>query len=230
MKIDTHVHSSGISKCSRISYEGITEEKLKAGYNGVVLMNHCQPWYYEPENFAEWIESFIAEFQNAYKYGKERGFTFFLGIEVSIKDPRWTDFLLFGVTEEFLRNAPDLCRINQQELYEYCQKYGVLMVQAHPQRETFEFLDPKYMDGVEVNCQPRDIFTRKTVEEFAKKHNLLITVGTDYHIPYDGDIGGIVIPDNIENSVELCNYLKQTNQIEAFIKDEAIIYYKKTKS
>lgn len=220
MKIDTHVHSSGISKCSRVTYEEIVKNKLNAGYNGAVLMNHCQPWYYEPQQLSEWIEDFIQEFKKAYNYGKEQGFTFFLGIEVSVNIPRWADFLIFGVTEEFLKNAPDMCRISQKELYEYCKQYGALMVQAHPLRPDFELLDVNYMDGVELNLSNLDISTHAQVEELANAHGLALTVGTDYHSASSLGVGGLIIPDGITNSVELCNYLKQSKQLQAFIGDK----------
>ena len=179
MKIDTHVHSLGISKCSRVTYQEIAQNKLKAGYKGAVLTNHCQPWYYTQENYKEWIEEFITEFKNAYEYGKEVGFTFFLGIEISINDPRWADFLYLGVTEEFLRNAPDMCKASQSEIFKYCEKYGVLMIQAHPFRPNFEPLNPKFMHGVEINCSLSDIHNRWMVEEFAKIINELIEKRVD---------------------------------------------------
>ncbi len=223
MKIDTHVHSSGISKCSRVTYEEIVKNKLSAGYNGAVLMNHCQPWYYEPYHLCVWMEDFIDEFKRAYNYGKEHGFTFFLGIEVSISIPRWADFLIFGVTEEFLRNAPDMCRISQTMLYEYCQKHGALMVQAHPLRPDFELLDANYMDGVELNMSGIDVNTHAQVEELARVHNLALTVGTDYHSADSKAVGGIVVPDDITNSVELCSYFKQSKQLQTFIGDEVTL-------
>lgn len=223
MKIDTHVHSSGISKCSRISYQQIARQKLAKGINGAILMNHCQPWYYEPENQAEWIEGFIEEFKNAYEYAKPLGFTYFLGIEVSVGQPRWADFLIFGVTEEFLRNAPDMCRITQRELYEYCKQNGALLVQAHPLRPNFELMDVDYLDGVELNLSSRDFITHSQVEELADKYSLPLTVGSDYHEPFDNDVGGIIIPDEITNSVELCNYLKQAKQLTTFIGDKITV-------
>ena len=223
MKIDTHVHSSGISKCSKISYQQIAKQKLAKGINGAILMNHCQPWYYEPANQAEWIESFIEEFKNAYEYSKPLGFTYFLGIEVSVGNPRWADFLIFGVTEDFLRNAPDLCRISQQELYEYCQKHGALLVQAHPLRPNFELMNVDYLDGVELNLSHSDSSTHPQVEELADKHSLAITVGSDYHGPTEHDVGGIIIPDEITNSVELCRYLKESKQITTFIGEKITV-------
>ena len=205
MKIDTHVHSSGISKCSKISYQQIAKQKLAKGINGAILMNHCQPWYYEPANQAEWIENFIEEF------------------EVSVGNPRWADFLIFGVTEDFLRNAPDLCRISQKELYEYCQKHGALLVQAHPLRPNFELMNVDYLDGVELNLSHSDSSTHSQVEELAEKHSLAITVGSDYHGPTEHDVGGIIIPDEITNSVELCRYLKESKQITTFIGEKITV-------
>lgn len=220
MKIDTHVHSMGISKCSRVDYREIATNKLKAGYQGAVIMNHCQPWYYTEENYSEWKKQFIEEFNTAYEYGKSVGFVFIFGIEISISNPRWADFLFFGVTNDFILNAPDFCKLSQKEIYEYSQSHGVLMVQAHPFRPNFEPLDPAFMHGVEINCSTIDVQTRPMVEEFAKKHCLAITVGTDYHEPYEGDVGGIIVPDNVENSTQLCEFLKQSETLKVFVGEQ----------
>jgi diguanylate cyclase (GGDEF)-like protein len=104
-----------------------------------------------------------------------------------------------------------MCRITQQELYEYCKQNGALMVQAHPLRPNFELMNVEYLDGVELNLSSRDFVTHSQVEELADKYSLPLTVGSDYHEPFDNDVGGIIIPDEITNSVELCNYLKQAN-------------------
>lgn len=224
MKIDTHVHSMGISKCSKVTYQQLIDQKIKAGYNGVCLMNHCQPWYYERGNFSSWVKDFLYEYDQAYDYGKQLNFKVFLGIEVSVSIPEWADFLLFGVTKEFLINAPDLCRITQEELYNYCSQNGVLMVQAHPFRINHSPQDPAFMDGVEINCQPIDIDNKALVEEFAKNHKLLITAGTDYHAPYENDIGGIIVNSEISDSVQLANAIKQSKNTQIFIGDKLFEY------
>ena len=219
MKIDTHVHSMGISKCSRVTYKEIIDRKIAGGYGGVVLMNHCQPWYYDPEELSKWKEDFILEYENANEYAKQKNFKLMLGIEVSVSEPKWSDFLIFGITEEFIRLAPDLCRISQKELFEYCNKHGALMVQAHPFRMRHEPMDCNYMHGMEINTQPTDLHNRNMVIKHAKENGLFITVGTDYHDNTADNRSGIIVPDNIENSVQLAQYLKSTTHTEVFIHD-----------
>ena len=227
MKIDIHVHSMGISKCSQVTYEQIIDRKMAGGYGGVVLMNHCQPWYYEPENYKSWIEEFISEYDKAYEYAKQKNFKLMLGVEASVSDPKWSDFLIIGVTKEFLRSSPDLCRISQKELFEYCQKFGALMVQAHSFRARHEPMDSKYMHGMEINTQPTDLHTKNLVVKHAKENQLFITVGTDYHTDIADNRSGIIVPDNIETSVELANYLKSATYTEVFIHDMVEKFEKK---
>ncbi|MBQ7408025.1 MAG: hypothetical protein IJW13_01960 [Clostridia bacterium] len=226
MKIDPHVHSSGISKCSRVSYEQIVSLKKQAGYDGAVLVNHCQPWYFTDEEYQGWMRSFIEEFKNAYEYGKNNGFLYFLGIEVSIENPHYADFLLYGVTEECLLAAPNLCKLNQKQLYEFCCEWNITLVQAHPLREGHVFLDPRFMHGVEINLRPGDLEMRDQVEKLAREHGLLITVGSDYHTAKAKEIGGLIIPNSVKTAKQLSEYLQNTNSIEYFIENEIFIFNK----
>ncbi len=211
----------GISKCSRVAFNEIIDRKLAGGYGGAVLMNHCQPWYYEPEDYNKWKEEFILEYQSAYEYAKQKNFKLMLGIEVSVSQPKWADFLIFGVTKGFIRSSPDLCRISQKELFEYCERYGALMVQAHPFRLRHEPMDCSYMHGIEINTQPTDLHNKNLVIKLAKEKGLFITVGTDYHDNTADNRSGIVVPDYIENSVDLAEYLKKATYTEVFIHDIA---------
>lgn len=227
LKIDVHIHSLGISKCSQVTFEQLIDRKIQGGYQGAMLTNHCQPWYYEHENFSRWIEEFISEFNCAKNYADSKNFKLFLGIEVSVSQPIWADFLIFGVTENFLRSAPDLCRINQQELFEYCKKNNALMVQAHPFRLRHEPMDPAFMHGVEINTQPTDIHNKNMVLKFANQNNLMVIVGTDTHTNSADNNSGLIVPDDIENSVELCNYLKGSDKIHCQIRNEIFEFSKK---
>ena len=219
LKIDTHVHSNGISKCSRVTYQEIIDRKIAGGYGGAVLMNHCQHWYYEPENLDSWKEEFILEYERAYEYAKQKNFKLMFGIEVSVSEPRWADFLIFGVTKEFIRLAPDLCRISQKELFEYCENFGALLVQAHPFRLRHEPMDSAYMHGLEINTQPTDLHNKNLVIKQANENGLFIIAGTDYHDNTADNRSGIIVPDDIENSVDLAKYLKKTTYTEVFIHD-----------
>lgn len=228
MKIDTHVHSEGISKCSHVTYEEIVRSKKLAGLSGAVLTNHCQPWYYDRRDFKKWINEYLDEFYAAKAYGERENFRFYLGIEVTIIDPFYADFLLFGTDEKFLLNAPDLCRLSQEELYKYCHKNDVLMIQAHPLREKCKFMDVEFMDGVEINLRPSDLDKREKIIEFGKKNNLFITVGSDYHDVSQNIIsGGIIIPDEIKTAQELANFIRAEQRITTFINDKTEIFARK---
>ena len=121
IKIDPHVHSKGISGCSHVSCEEIVDEKMELGYDGVILTNHCQKWYYLPEEHGEYVERVIEDYQKGKAYADKKGFRFYLGLEVTLTEPRYADWLLYGITEEFLRASPCLYALTQKELYELCE-------------------------------------------------------------------------------------------------------------
>lgn len=214
IKIDPHVHSKGVSSCSHVSCEEIIDEKIKLGYDGAILTNHCQKWYYPPEEHTKFMEKVITEYHQGKAYADKKGFRFYLGIEVSVHQPHYSDWLLFGVTEEFLRQSPCLYTLTQQELFEYCEQYGVVLFQAHPYRQTP--CDPSYMHGVEINCSDCDLDKVELVEAFAKEHDLLVTCGTDYHAVDRTFKGGMYIPDECQTSADIAKWIRAESRIRIF--------------
>ncbi len=212
LKIDPHVHSKGISLCSQVSCEALIDAKIEEGYDGVALTNHCQPWYYPPAEHKNYIERVIEEFHRGKAYADERNFRFYLGLEVTLTQPGYADWLLYGVTEEFLRATPCLYSLTQKELFELCERAGVLLVQAHPFRSGCSLGEPLYMRGVEINCTPGDIEKAEAVKEFAKAHKLLVSCGTDYHGVARVCRGGIAIPESCQTAVDVAEYMK-TNEL-----------------
>ena len=224
MFIDPHVHSSGISLCSRVTCEQIIDFKRSLGYDGVVLTNHCQPWYYEPEEHSSRMKSFVEEFKKGALYARKLNFRFILGIEVTINVPVMSDWLLYGVTEEFLLSSPCLYMLTQKQLFELCEKNGIFLVQAHPIRHSPEPCSYLYTNGVEINCTPGDFEKRQEVIDFARKHNLKITCGTDFH-NIDRDCkSGMVIPDDIFTSRDFAKYLFETKNTELVFDGEKHIF------
>ena len=210
MFIDPHVHSKEISKCSVISVEDLIDAKKAAGYDGAVLTNHWQAWYYAPENMREFLKEYVAAYERGKKYAEEKGFLLMFGVEVTITDPSYSDWLLYGITEEQLLSAPDLSRFNQVQLYEYCRENGIFLVQAHPFRTPIVPLDPKYMDAVEINCHPNhgDLPRREKVVAFAKEHSLALTCGVDYHSREMDILAGMIVPDDIKTAGDFARHLR----------------------
>ena len=221
IKIDTHTHSNGISLCSRLTVEEIIDIKKSRGYDGIILTNHCQGHYYPAEEHASYIERVIEEFNRAKAYGEKQGFLVMLGLEVTVVDPAYNDWLLYGVTEEFLRQTPCLYQMSQRSLFELCEKFGVVLVQAHPFRNS-GWGDPKYMHGAEINCSLSDIARADEVLAQAKERGLLVTCGTDFHFIEHTYNGGMKIPARIRTSVDFANYLKSSKFTEIFLEGRKV--------
>jgi hypothetical protein len=222
IKIDPHVHSKGVSLCSRLTCEEIIDSKRALGYDGAVLTNHCQRWYYPAEEHKYFIERVIEEFSRGKAYADKVGFRWYLGIEVSLDDPHYADWLLYGVTEEFLRATPCLYNLSQKELFDLCEEWGIVLIQAHPFRQSP--CDPRYMHGVERNCSSGDLDKTELVEEFAKQHGLLVTCGTDYHFTENNYFGGIFVPKSCTTAKELAEYLRRAGEVTVFANKEKTTY------
>ena len=222
LKIDAHVHSKGISACSQVSCQQIVDEKMALGYDGAILTNHCQKWYYPPEEHGAFMQAVIDEFRAGTAYADSKGLRLYLGLSVTLFDPHYADWLLYGVTEEFLLSSPCLYQLTQKELFALCEEWGILLVQAHPYRQTPA--DPKYMHGIEHNGSAGDIDKLPLVEEFAKTHQLLLTCGTDYHFVENKYLGGIFVPENCQTAAEIAAYIKNVKNVKIFIFDEEKSY------
>ena len=232
LKIDMHVHTRGVSSCSRVSVEEAVDLKKADGYDGIVLTNHCQSWYYPETEHGAYVERVIDEFKRAKEYGDKKGLKVFLGLEVSINEPFYSDWLLYGVTETFLRTTPCLYKLGQRELYKLCHDNGILLVQAHPYRGNTGYCDdmkPGYsdaLDGLEINCTAGDFLKRDKVERSAKEMGKLVVCGTDYHFPDNRVKGGTLLPAWVENSVDIAKYLKETPKTKLFFDKEIKEYSK----
>lgn len=225
--IDTHTHSSGVSRCSRVTPKELIDQKIEQGYDGIVLTNHCQPWYYPAEEHKQYVESVIAEYRAAKAYGDKVGFRVLLGVEVTILNPAAYDMLIYGVTEEMLRASSCLYQMTQKELFDFCNKYGALLVHAHPLRLSFEgkkegIANPAYIHGTEINCTPKDLVLKDELLQVAKENELLVTCGTDYHAPDRTFRGGMYVPDTVYTSTDFAEYLKSTKTTQLFLEDECL--------
>lgn len=218
LKVDMHDHTNGVSLCAIKTPEEVIDIKIAQGYDGMVITNHIQPWYYKPGEYPLIVEKQIKEYKRAIEYGKKKNFPVVFGCEVTISNPFYSDWLLYGINEKFLQNSSILCEFSQKDLFELCQKNNILMIQAHPFREGHRLMDLKYMNGIEINCAT-DVPFKDKIIKIDKDNNLILTVGTDYH--GGGDLrGGLLIPETMFTNNNLVNYLKNCKEINYFINDE----------
>ncbi len=231
MFFDLHVHTGGISHCCRADAQTILNTAKEFGYEGVVITNHYAANYYLPENYDEWLESYVAEYKRCREYGESLGLKVLFGAEITMCYDSRVHLLIYGVTEEFIRKNKNLCEMTQQELYELCHKNGCALVNAHPFRSNCTVQDVKYLDGIELNCHPNhgDI-QLKELEEIALNNALALTCGCDYHADSYRPQGGTFVPNEYATNEGIVRFIKENKKfvlkIHQPFKDAIIKEYK----
>lgn len=211
MLIDGHIHSKGISFCSQLTYQQVLEECLEDGVEGIVLSNHCKTEQIKIP-YGEWLKKYLEEYHLAKEYGEKIGIKVLFSIEVTLKEKPNVDYLLYGLPEEGFLESPFFCDMNQKELFDYCVEKDTLLVQAHPYRNGAVPQNPDWLHGVEINCHPLyKTNGKERVTEFAKKHDLLLTCGSDYHGDTYKAKCGIIMPDTVSTIKEFEKELLEKN-------------------
>ena len=216
---DMHVHTRGISKCSRLSREELCQALKEDGSDGMVLTNHYAPHHVD-RPFETWLEKYEQEYELTKEEAKQWGLKTLFGIEVTLGGRGVQDFLLYGVKPSCLYESDGpLWEYSLKELYEFAHEKGGVFIHAHPFRNGSTPADYRYLDGVEINCHPLyGTNCREEVSAYAKEHGLIMTCGSDYH----GDVYkahcGVWLPDDLETEEQLGAYLRR-GQPELLIHD-----------
>ena len=229
-KYDLHCHTAEVSGCAAISGKELVKKYKKIGYDGVVIVDHYFKELFEgyehesefatekhpdvtPELMAWWQEKmdfYLSGYKAALEEGKKQGIEVLLGVEIRFPE-NWNDYLIYGITEEYLRNHPRLYDLGISGIREYLRKTGsdALVFQAHPFRPHMERIDVKYLDGVETfNGHPGHNSNNHLAKDLAKEHSLLESAGSDFH--YEGAEGraGIIIKEKANGWDNMLEILK----------------------
>lgn len=220
MLIDCHSHTSKISKCCQISAEDAVVLAKQKGMDGMVLTNHYVKDYLQGKNAEDFVKEYIDEFYFTKECGDKIDFRVFFGIEVSMEMYPQVHLVVLGVRDEFLYEHPYLFKYSQKELYQIVKEAGGILIQAHPFRYGDHLMDIKYLDALEVNCHPLygKSYAEKTIE-IAKKGNLALTCGADFHNDTYRAKCGLYVPDNITDSIELSKYIMESPGLKICIQE-----------
>jgi predicted metal-dependent phosphoesterase TrpH len=214
LKYDTHVHTSEVSSCGKVDANTLVQLYKKAGYSGIVITDHYTKDYFESLPYTNWqqkVDQFLSGYTTAFEEGKEVGLKVILGMELRFSE-NFNDYLVFGFDKEFLYENPALYDMNIKTFREFIENTQMLIYQAHPFRVTVTPANPEYLHGVEIhNGNPRHNSNNQKALDFAKKYNLKMLSGSDFHQVQDIARGGIIINEPITNSLELAKMLRQDN-------------------
>ena len=187
-KYELHLHTKEGSACA--SLDGAAQARLykSLGYDGVFITDHFFGGNTAVPRNLPW-EQRIHLFCEGYRHAKEEGdrirLKVFFGLETGFSG---TEFLIYGVTEEWLAAQTDMMSWSIEEQYEHVHAAGGLVIHAHPFREASYIpqilLYPEHVDGVEVynvENDRRDPKFNERALEYARKHHLPMTGGGDAH-------------------------------------------------
>ena len=213
-KTEMHCHSCTVSACADITPAQIVEKYLEHGYTTVVVADHLSPFtfgkrYTGGEDWQEKIDYYM-EGVRALREAAAGKLHVLQGCELRIEACD-SDFLVYGMTEDFMRQNPDLLQIPKvKEMCARLREAGFLVFQAHPFRNGMTVTNPDYLDGIEVyNAHARHNSRNDIAEMWAKRYKLLPISGSDMHHDYDLPGGGILTDEPIESMEQLLRILRE---------------------
>lgn len=213
---EMHAHTKEVSVCAVADADTLVNCYVNSDYAGIVLTNHINPATFkvaglENASWDEKIDHFMTGF-NAVKKAAGDRLTVLLGAELNFYNTV-NDYLIYGVTEDFLRSTGDLMAMTLEEVSDICRKNGMLLVQAHPFRRGMTVMDWNLLDGYEIfNGNPRHQSNNEIAKAWAKQHNKSIVLsGSDFHEIGDAYAGGVYFEKPITDNTELLNELRKGN-------------------
>lgn len=217
---ETHLHTSEASACAAATGRQMVRACKDAGYTGIIVTNHnwhgnhcidrSLPW-------KQWIERYYNAYTEARHWGDQIGLDVFFGYEAGYQG---TEFLIYGVTMEWLIAHPQIKDATIPEQYRWIHEAGGLVIHAHPFREEPYIpkirLYPECVDGVEginathshpLSCSHNNPAYDTRAIAYAKEHKLPITAGSDIH---NTDIfgGGIAFRRKIKDINDYCEAIR----------------------
>ncbi len=213
---DTHIHTSPGSACAHNSGAEMAEAAQLMGYAGIIITDHnwggntgidrSLPW-------EQWVDCFTAGYREALAYGQTHDFDVFFGYEAGY---RGTEFLIYGITPDWLKAHPEIRSADVKEQYRLIHEGGGMVIHAHPFREAGYIseirLYPEYVDGVEgINAahsfSPKSShynpeYDRRAIR-YANEHSLPLTAGSDCHTT-DLPGGGIAFRQRLASVQDYC--------------------------
>ena len=206
-KIELHCHTAPVSGCSILSGEDIIRLYKEAGYDAITVTDHFTSDYFRHHDFEEYFQGY----ELAKKVGEEVGIKVYLGAEFRF-DGSANDYLLFGVTKEFLKEATKMFTADHYTFHDFTKKNGVLFYQAHPFRPGLTRAPADALDGMEIyNMHPHHHSNNPTAIEYAKEKGLHGISGSDAHEPHMVGRGGILAETLPNDGIELRDLILSRN-------------------
>lgn len=208
-KTELHCHSVDVSFCADVDAEHIAERYVNAGYSTIVLANHFEAatMRRRGDTYEQFVMRHVDACEKLRRAANGRLNVIF-GAELRFTE-NINDYLLYGVTPEFLLAHPDVFEMKPKDFSPIARAAGVLFVQAHPFRNGMTVIDPALLDGVEAfNGHVGHDSRNSIANAWADTYSLIKTSGTDYHHPHHFPDAGILTEKMILSSSDVVATLR----------------------
>ncbi|MCL1845862.1 MAG: PHP domain-containing protein [Defluviitaleaceae bacterium] len=215
---ETHMHTYPVSACAVASPEEMVRHYNSVGFTGAIITDHFFNGNSGIPLYLSWknkVKLYAEPYYKAKREGEKCNFDVFFGMEYSFHG---TDFLLYGLSPEFLAENPGFDELTLPELSAAVRGAGGYIAQAHPFRSAWWITDPnpaapELLDGIEVHNASMSEKTNKKALDYAKKHDLALQAGSDAHDAKTRRPSGVSLKKRAENIFDIINAIK-SGQIE----------------
>ena len=208
-KTELHAHTSEVSPCGHVTAPEVADRFIAEGYSSLVITNHYSPYIIDnlKGTWREKMDYYMYPYYLMREHAGDR-LHVILGCELRFEG-NINDYLIYGITEAFLRENPDLHKMSLRSFAPLARENGFLVVQAHPFRNGMVVVNPEYLDGMETFNGTPSYDGRNTIADaWAKRYDLIRTSGSDFHNPDQFGTGGILTSAAIRTGEELVAVLK----------------------
>lgn len=212
-KTELHCHSAHVSTCAHATHEQIVDAYVRAGYTTIVSTEHINPWTFPRElEESTWLDR-LNYFMDGYEHfcrAAEGKLHILLGAEIRFYRESNNDYLVYGLTRDFLTAVGDPRQINRIEtLSKIVRANRCMIYQAHPFRPTMMVTDPNLLDGIEVaNMSPWHNSHNDIAAAWANANGMRGISGTDFHNSDHKPRGGILTESPITSNDDLLAVLR----------------------
>lgn len=208
-KYELHCHTKEVSRCAGTPAAECVKLYKEAGYDGIVITDHFSPMTFTPSTVMrphKAIDFYTKGYKAALKAAGD-DFTVLLGMELRYYATA-NDYLVYGVTEDFLKSNGNLMAMYPKRFYRLAKKNNLIVAQAHPFRDWMIRTNPKYLDGAEVFNGKGTKEANENTEKWVKETGMKIrTGGSDFHRPKNLAKGGIITKTPIKTNEDLIKIL-----------------------
>ena len=215
MKWEMHVHTAECDPHASVRAEDIVKLYRDCGYDGLVITDHyfalSHEWFRDDVISGDqrsFLDRWLRGYRAAREAGERLGVTVLLGAEVRLDGSNINDYLVYGLTEDYLYQAPLLHRLHSPEELVAALPEDACVVQAHPFRNGMTVQNPFPLFGIEVYNGGTELFRNQMAKQYAAHYGKPMLSGSDFHHPRHLGRGGILTECPVQTELELVSVLR----------------------